>query len=586
MTRSTHEADIPRPEFPRPDFERSLWMSLNGEWEFDFDDGDRGEREGWGSSGHFQRAILVPFCYQSEASGIGDATAHEVVWYRRSFSLPESFRERRAILKFGAVDYEAKVWINGVFVGQHRGGNTPFSFDIAPYAREADNNLVLRALDRNDPAQPRGKQSWRGSNFGCWYTPTTGIWQSVWLEAVGSVAIDHFRSTPDVDGKSVRVEAVLDGLEPGLELEAAIGLRDRTRQTVSIGVSDRTPALTIDLAWPDELDGSFLWSPEQPNLFDLELSLKRSGREIDRVKGYFGMRKIEVKGDLVLLNNVPYFEKLVLDQGYWPASLLTPPSDAAIVGDINLAKSYGFNGVRKHQKIEDPRFYYWADRLGLLVWGEMPSSYSFTPDSIARVTREWQEFVNRDYNHPSIVTWVPINESWGVWNIRTDKRMQAFSKALYSLTKALDGTRLVSSNDGWEQVESDICAIHDYEASGDRFRRKIADKGRYLATYSDWRLLFAEGSKYSGEPLILSEYGGIAFKGGEAGQWGYRDAVENEKEFVVRFEGMTRAAMESGIFSGLCYTQLTDVQQEINGLAGPDRKPKFDPALIRAILER
>ena len=586
MTRSTRDVDIPRPEFPRPDFERSLWMSLNGEWEFEFDDGDRGEREGWGSGGHFQRAILVPFCYQSEASGIGDATTHEVVWYRRSFSLPEAFRDRRVILKFGAVDYEAKVWINGVFVGQHRGGNTPFFFDITPHAREVDNNLVLRVLDRNEPAQPRGKQSWRGSNFGCWYTPTTGIWQSVWLEAVGSVAIDHFRSTPDVDGKSVRVEAVLDGLEPGLELEAAIGLRDSLRQTVSISVSDRTPALTIDLAWPDELDGSFLWSPEQPNLFDLELSLKSSGREIDRVKGYFGMRKIEVKGDLILLNNVPYFEKLVLDQGYWPASLLTPPSDAAIVEDINLAKSYGFNGVRKHQKIEDPRFYYWADRLGLLVWGEMPSSYSFTPDCIARVTGEWQEFVNRDYNHPSIVTWVPINESWGVWNIRTDKRMQAFSKALRSLTKALDSTRLVSSNDGWEQVESDICAIHDYEASGDRFRRKIADKSRYLATYSDWRLLFAEGSEYSGEPLVLSEYGGIAFKGGEPGQWGYRDAVESEKEFVGRFEGMTRAAMESGIFSGLCYTQLTDVQQEINGLAGPDRKPKFDPALIRAILER
>jgi beta-galactosidase/beta-glucuronidase len=559
-------------------------MNLNGEWEFEFDDEDKGENAGWQSGAHFPRSILVPFCFQSDASGIGDQTTHEIVWYRRSFDLPAAFHDRRAILKFGAVDHEAKVWINGAYIGMHRGGNTPFHFDVTSCLRDADNVVTLRALDKNDPAQPRGKQSWRGTRFGCWYTPTTGIWQSVWLEAVGRVAIDHFRSTPDLDRKSVRIEAVLDGLEPGLELMAETGIGGKPHKTVSVSVSDTTPVLTVDLAWPDELDGSCVWTPEQPNLFDLELSLRQAGREIDRVKGYFGMRKIEVKDDLILLNNIPYFEKLVLDQGYWPGSLLTPPSDAAIAEDIRLAKSFGFNGARKHQKIEDPRYYYWADRLGFLVWGEMPSSYSFTPDCIALVTAEWQEFINRDYNHPSIVTWVPINESWGVWNIRTDKRMQAFSKALYSLTKAIDGTRLVSSNDGWEQVESDICAIHDYEASGERFRRKIADKQRYLDTYSDWRLLFAEGSSYSGEPLMLTEYGGIAFKGGEPGEWGYRAAVETEEEFIARFAGMTKAVMDSGIFSGLCYTQLTDVQQEINGLLGADRRPKVDPVRIKAVL--
>jgi len=439
-------------------------------------------------------------------------------------------------------------------------------------------------LDRNDPAQPRGKQSWRGERFGCWYTATTGIWQTVWLEAIGSVAIAYFRACPDLDRKAVRLEVELDGLEEGLELRAATSLGGKPHKTVTVSVADRSPVLTVDLAWPDELDDSCVWSPERPNLFDLELSLLKQGAEIDRVKGYFGMRKIEVKNGLILLNNVPYFQKLVLDQGYWPQSLLTPPSDEALAEDIRLAKSFGFNGARKHQKIEDPRYYYWADRLGFLVWGEMPSSYSFTPQGIARITAEWQEFIRRDFNHPCIVTWVPINESWGVWNIRTDKRMQAFSRALYCLTKALDGGRLVSSNDGWEQVESDICAIHDYEASGESFRRKVADRKRYLDTYSDWRMLYAEGSSWSGEPLVLTEWGGIAFKGGLAGQWGYRESVEGEEQFVARFASMAKAVAEGGLFAGACYTQLTDVQQEINGLLTPERKPKVDPARIKAVI--
>jgi beta-galactosidase/beta-glucuronidase len=572
---------VPRPEFPRPDFERSNWMCLNGSWDFEFDD------EGSASEPRteFSRSILVPFCYQSAASGLGDGSVHEVVWYRRTFSLPESFRDRRALLKFGAVDYEARLWVNGSYVGVHRGGNTPFAFDVTPWLKKSgDNVLVLRALDRNDPAQPRGKQSWRGANFGCWYTPTTGIWQSVWLEAVGSVAIERFRITPELDRKAVRIELTLDGFEPGLELAAETSLGGRPHKTTAISLSDARPVLTVDLAWPDELDDSCIWSPEKPNLFDLELVLRRGGIELDRVKAYFGMRKIEVKNGLVLLNGVPYFQNLVLDQGYWPESLLTPPSDSAMAEDIQLAKSFGFNGARKHQKIEDPRYYYWADRLGFLVWGEMPSSYSFTPQGIASISAEWQDFMARDYNHPSIVTWVPINESWGVWNIRTDKRMQAFSRALYNLTKALDGTRLVSSNDGWEQVESDICAIHDYEASGERLSRKLADKKRYLESYSDWRMLYAEGSSYSGEPLILTEWGGIAFAGGRPGQWGYRETVSGQEEFLARFAGMMRAVRDSGLFAGACYTQLTDVQQEINGLLDPGRQPKVEPAKIKAVI--
>jgi beta-galactosidase/beta-glucuronidase len=583
---TTTMPSIPRPEFPRPDLERSTWMNLNGEWEFEFDDEESGERALWHSHGDFSRKILVPFCYQSKASGINDQAVHAVVWYRRAFDLPDGFRNRRTILKFGAVDYEAKVWINGKYIGLHRGGNTPFSFDITPFVKKTGNVIAVRALDREDPAQPRGKQSWRqGERFGCWYTPTTGIWQTVWLEAVGSVSIDHFRATGDIDRKSLLVEASLDGWEQGIELVAEVSLKGKPFKTVSVSVSDSSPVLTVDLGWPDELDGSCFWTPESPNLFDLELSVRKGGRELDRVKSYFGMRKIATRNGIFLLNNIPYFEKLILDQGYWPDSLLTPPSDEALVEDIKRTKEFGFNGARKHQKVEDPRYYYWADRLGLLVWGEMPAAYSFTVSAIGKTTTEWQEFINRDYNHPAIVTWVPLNESWGVWNILSDKRMQAYSKALYALTKAIDGTRLVSSNDGWEQVESDICAIHDYGASGEKFLKKIADKKRYLETFSDWRLIYADGSSYSDEPIILTEYGGIAFKNIKPGEWGYRETVSNQDEFVARFASMTRATMDSGIFSGACYTQLTDVQQEVNGLMTADRKPKVDPALIKKVWE-
>lgn len=588
------KSNIPRPEFPRPDFERETWLNLNGEWRFAFDDGNEGLTGLW-----YEKAlprspkadhIVVPFCYQSEQSGLGIDEVHEVVWYSRAFELPSSFAGKRSLLKFGAVDWKASVWVNGSLAATHEGGYSPFSIDVTRFLRPESNELVVRVEDRDDPRQPRGKQSWRGERFGCWYTPTTGIWQTVWLEAVGQVALERFRTVTDVSRMSATIEGELDGFLPGLELRADVSFMGKAIRSVSCSVSDRSPRLTIDICRQDELDPDYLWMPGHPSLFDVELTLSKSARdgddarELDRVRGYFGMRSIEARDGRILLNGVPFTQKLILDQGYWQESLLTPPSDEAIKRDIELAMAFGFNGARKHQKVEDPRYYYWADKLGFLVWGELPSAYGFSPESMRSLSSTFLDFIDRDYSHPSIVAWVPLNESWGVSRILSDKREQSFSRALYALAKAYDGTRLVSSNDGWEQVETDICAIHDYEASGSSFSSKIADWKAYLAGKSDWRLLYAEGCAYRGEPAMLTEYGGIAFSGGKQGEWGYRGAVKDEAEFIERFCSMSRAVLDSGRFSGLCYTQLTDVQQEINGLCTPDRKPKVDPAAIKAAL--
>ncbi|HTH13895.1 MAG TPA: glycoside hydrolase family 2 TIM barrel-domain containing protein, partial [Spirochaetia bacterium] len=521
----------------------------------------------------FGQTIVVPFAYQAPLSGIGDQAVHEIVWYRKSFTLPPSFSGRRAVLRFGAVDWACDVWVNGRHAVFHEGGYTPFQADISPFLTTGEQTVVVRVVDHDDAAQPRGKQSWRGERFGCWYTANTGIWQSVWVEAVGAVALKAIQIDADAGRRQATIEVALDRPGSDLELEAAVSFEGKPFRTLRATLTDRTPRLTVDLDWPDQLDLHYLWRPGNPKLFDVVLTLRRQGTDLDRVETYFGVRKIESHHGQVFLNNVPLVQNLILDQGYWPDGLLTPPSDEAIKRDIELAMSFGFNGARKHQKFEDPRFYYWADKLGFLVWGEMPSSYRFQSQAIAQTTAQWQEFIARDRNHPSIVAWVPINESWGVYNILSDKKMQDYSRALYTLTKSLDNTRLVSSNDGWEQVETDLCAIHDYEASGERFARKAAPKQEMLATKIDWRSIYAVGSEHRGEPILLTEWGGIAFQGGDEGAWGYAGRVKNEEEFLERFASMLRAMRNAGYFVGHCYTQLTDVQQEINGLLTPDRKP-------------
>jgi len=420
--------NIPRPEYPRPDFQRDEWLNLNGEWEFEFDDDNIGQSIKWYESGGFSNKIVVPFCYQSELSGVNSREMHKYLWYKKEFDLPDEFSGKRVLLNFGAVDYVAKVWLNNQFVCMHKGGYTPFKADITDLLVRGKNKIVVKAEDNYDCVQPRGKQYWKEKPERCWYTPSSGIWQTVWLETVGEVYIDKIRLTPDIDKRNVLLETFLDR-EPGwMQLCIDISYQGKRINTIVKDVKDRISKVTIDIREEDYIDEIHHWTPESPNLYDIDISLIKNDQVIDRIHSYFGMRKISVEGDTLMLNNKPYYMKLILDQGYWPESLLTPPSDEAIRFDIEMTKKFGFNGARKHQKIEDPRYYYWADKLGLLVWGEMPSAYLYNAEEIENITSELIQFINRDYNHPSIVFWVPLNESWGLeifLLIRTSKTLHA-----------------------------------------------------------------------------------------------------------------------------------------------------------------
>jgi len=573
----------PRPDFPRPDFQRADWSSLNGQWEFQFDDDNRGESEAWYKEKEFSDKITVPYCFQSKLSGIHDLGMHEYMWYKRTFRLPEEYLNSTVLLNFGAVDYLAKVWINGKFAGMHRGGHTPFRFDITRYLNPGLNTVVLKAEDKYECQQPRGKQFWDVKPDRCWYTPTSGIWQSVWLEFTGRAYIERIKLTPDIDRRTVCAEIFITNKIDDLEIEIKINYKGKRVKTIKTEATEGYIKATVDIKEVDYVDEVHYWSPETPNLYDIEFLLMKDNQKVDCVESYFGMRKVMVQGSLILLNNKPYYQKLVLDQGYWPDSLLTPPSDEAIVYDIEMTKKLGFNGARKHQKIEDPRYYYWADKLGLLVWGEMPSGYFYNDEEVSNIFNEWSEFIQRDYNHPCIITWVPLNESWGVRNILLDKRQQDFARMLYYLTKCLDQTRLVSTNDGWEQIISDICGIHDYEPSGERLLTKYANRDRLMKQAAERRLLYAQGTEYNGQPIIITEYGGIAFTDEGDENWGYYGRVKDENEFLERYREITNAIRNTQYICGYCYTQLTDVQQEVNGLLTFDRKPKLDFNVIRKI---
>ena len=575
---------IPRPEHPRPDFVRPDWLNLNGEWEFAFDDQKVGIAERWFAPGcHFDRVITVPFCYQCEASGIHDTGKHEVVWYRRALSVPEAMKGRRLLLRFGAVDFSCDVYVNGLRCGGHKGGYTPFAVDITEYVRDGENDLCVRVSDPYDCTQPRGKQNWLDQWFGCWYTPVTGIWQTVYLEAAGSPYLLSAHITPDLDAGTASLRLTLNEApaEP-VEAKVTVTYEGKPFRALSATLTERSQRVVIDMVNGWNIQGFFPWSPEHPALYDVDIALS-SG---DRVGTYFGMRSIEVKDGWVLLNKHPLYQRLVLDQGYWPDTLLTPPSDDAIKADIEWTKKFGYNGARKHQKLEDPRYYYWADRLGLIVWGEIPSAYEYTRESVQNLEETLAGFIDRDFNHPSIITWVPLNESWGVDRIYRDKRMQAAAEMLYCEAKAMDGTRLVSANDGWELTRTDIFSLHDYAAEGDILSKHFADRDRIERIACDHRMAYAEGVNPTGkEAFILTEYGGIAFEkeGDEAGAWGYHDKVKDEEAFFARYAGQQTAIRAIPYCQGYCYTQLTDVQQEINGLLTPDRRPKVDVERFAAL---
>ena len=570
----------PRPEYPRPQYERADWLNLNGEWRFAFDDDDRGLGERWFEGNRLNQRIVVPFAYQAKLSGIHQTDFHDIVWYERQFELPASWEGQQVLLHFGAVDYRAQVWVNGLYVTEHEGGHVPFQANITHALKPGSNRVTVRAEDvSSDLEQPRGKQYWERESAAIFYTRTTGIWQTVWLEPVADTYLDRVQITPDIDRGEVRFQFEISGFAPDIEIDVQVSFDGAPVASVT-HVPDAARSLaTLTLGSPDAIR---LWSPEDPALYDVSLRVRRGQTPLDEIASYFGMRKMSVADGQVMLNNQPYTMRLVLDQGYHPDGLLTFPSDEAIRTDAELTKAMGFNGARKHQKVEEPRYLYWADRLGLLVWGEMANAYRYSEKAVKRITQEWQEAIARDFNHPSIVAWVPINESWGVPSLTEDTRQIDHLLALYHLVRSIDPTRLVISNDGWEHARTDLLTIHDYEGDGEVLRERYASLESTLAARPAKRDLYVRGHAYGGEPILVTEFGGIGYQKDAQEGWGYTTATDDD-DFLKRYEAVVSAVLASPVVQGFCYTQFSDVEQEINGLLTYDRQPKVDLDRIAAI---
>lgn len=582
-------------EYPRPQLVREVWQNLNGLWDFTFDDANVGMKEKWYTGLQTEgQQIQVPFVYQAQASGIGDSTSHEVVWYQRKMKCTKQ-EKKRTLLHFGAVDYLADVFINGQHALQHEGGHTSFQVDITDLlVAEEEQLVVVRVYDpQTDESIPRGKQFWEPESRGIWYTNTTGIWQTVWLEEVADTYLEKLRFTPLFDQGKIEIETTLNQVVPETTIHFEITFKGKLVTKATQQMTKQKAVIDLEL-FQEEIfrhnfhDDGCTWTPENPNLFDVTITVQVKEEISDRISSYFGMRKIHTENGMTYLNNKPYYQKLILDQGYWPTGLLTAPTDEDFVKDIQLSKEMGFNGCRKHQKVEDPRFLYWADQLGFLVWGECASAPIYNQKAANRLVKEWAEIVERDYNHPSIITWVPLNESWGVPDIHFDRQQQHFSQTMYHYLHAIDTTRLVISNDGWDATETDICAIHNYSHGAksepekyDFFKETLRTKANILKFPSTSRDIYAQGFENQGEPIMVTEFGGVGFDVSNQPGWGYT-SVETETEYVADYHRIMEAIFASEVVWGYCYTQLTDVEQEINGILTYDREPKCDLEKIRA----
>ncbi len=587
-------------EYPRPQMLRSAWADLDGTWSFRHDDAGTAD---WSAGFDDARDITVPFPPESVASGIDEPGFHPVVWYARTLTRADleaaghGDTSPRVLLHFGAVDHRARVWVDGRFVGEHEGGHTPFSFDVTHALTgepDAVHTLVVRAEDDpHDVTQPRGKQDWHEEPHAIWYRRTTGIWQTVWLEAVPTTAIAALRWT-NTDHGTMRLTLRFAGPVAGGErVRVALRWEDgaedlgTVESTVGAGARELDVLVPVARQTNGQAEDELHWSPEHPRLVDAVVGLSSPDDiPVDAVASYFGLRTVGIARGRFLLNGQPYDVRSVLNQGYWPDSHLAAPSRAALRREVELIKELGFTAARNHQKIEDPRFLFWADKLGLLVWGEAPGAYAFSPRAVQRLMREWMDAVERDASHPSIVTWVPANESWGIQHVADDPAQQAYSRALADVTRALDPTRPVISNDGWEHTASDIVTVHDYEGDGVVLGRTYADdaaRARLLAGMGPaGHRILVDGAADTGQPVMLTEFGGVNYQPGAQREdgWGYTAATDGD-DWIARITGLYDGIRASAFLAGSCYTQLTDTMQETNGLLNADRTPKVPIEQIR-----
>ncbi len=556
---------------PNPLFRRDSFIDLNGEWDFLLETADVGEREP-----RFKKfpenhlKINVPYCYQCELSGINNKDRIDTVWYQKDFHFDHK-EDESVILHFEGSDYLTWVYVNKKLVGKHQGGYTSFSFDITKYLINGNAHIAVRCDDSYNLHQPRGKQKWRPEPFGCWYQEVTGIWKPVWAEIVKKEHISFFKLTPFKNGViniTLRTNEVSYNGKITAILKFDSKIVGKKEEIIQNGQSN----FNIDL---DEI---YYWDCERPNLYDVELRLDN----VDVVFSKFGYRFIEARGQNIFLNNNPLFMRLCLEQGYYKEGIYTFKDMGELIKEISIIKESGFNGLRMHQKVEDQRFYYACDLVGLIVWSEMPSPYDFDDDTRVNTINEWKEVLAQHYNHPSIFVWTPVNESWGVPGIRHNKEQHDFLVELYDLTKEFDNTRLVVSNDGWEHCKTDIVTLHNYIQDPEEFKRDFTDSVMdiilnnkqidKLGTF----VPFADGFKYEGQPIMVDEFCGIGFNVQNVDDgWGYGDKVQNINSFLNRYKGLVEAATKNKLFAGWCMTQITDVYQEVNGLYTIDRINKF-----------
>lgn len=577
--------NVPRPEHPKPQFERADWLCLNGEWEFAFDENLCGLEKGY-QSAHFDKKITVPFCPESALSGIGDTDFHRAVWYRRELAIPRTWAGRRVILHIGACDYLTTVFVNGNTVGTHKGGYSSFSFDITDHLTDDGNYLTVYAVDdTQNRHQPSGKQSMLLASHGCYYTRTTGVWQTVWLEAVGQTYIKSAKYCTNADAGEVSIHFAVNGASEGVSLRAISYYDGKEVGSAETTLSGGYGVLAV------KLSETHLWDIGAPNLYDLTLELVRDGVTVDKVNSYFGLRTIELRGKAFYLNGRSVFGRWVLDQGFYPDGIYTAPTDEALRNDIEYSMELGFNGARLHEKIFEERFLYHADRAGYLVWGEYPN-WGYEPTDMTPLNSmlpEWMEEIERDFNHPAIIGWCPFNETWDVKNKDGEldvPQCRELIETVYHITKALDPTRPVIDTSGNYHTVTDIFDVHNYEQSPEKFAENHSKTHEGVIVDSVARSSKANRQSWRGEPLFVSEYGGIKWDVGRGKGWGYGNAPESEEEFLDRYKKLTETLLRNPDIFAFCYTQLYDVEQEVNGLMTYDRKFKFAPEIIRKINEQ
>ena len=597
--------NIPRSEYPRPQFVRDDWLCLNGEWQFEIDTGDSGWERGL-LHRELNERITVPFCPESALSGIKNPDFMRAVWYRRSLRIPAEWAGRRILLHFQAVDYDSTVWVNGEEVGRHRGGFSPFCCDLSGVAEAGEDiTIVLRARDEPTSPQPRGKQTRDYAPSGAVYVRSTGIWQSVWLEPLPQISLRRPRITPDLANATIRLEQPISGNAPGMRLRASLADVAGVVATADCSAAyDLAPRLDLKIP-PERLRP---WSIKDPHLYDLQIELLDSGGEIiDSARSYAGLRAIAIVGKAIQINGETVFQRLVLDQGYYPDGIMTAPNDAALIEDIELSMAAGFNGARLHQKVFEERFLYHADRLGYIVWGEFgdwgcsgngpihAEHQRPGPDYIT----QWLECLERDYSHPCIVGWCPLNETWQTLSDRITT-LDDVTRGMYLATKAFDSTRPVLDTSGYSHrvPGADVYDSHDYTQDPPTFRERhtgLAEGKPFLNDASQWGLpeRMVANSRwsipYAGQPYFVSEFGGTWWNPdvpeGED-SWGYGTRPADLEEFYERFEQLCAILLDDVNMFGYCYTQLTDIYQEQNGIYKFDRGQKFDLARIRAAQTR